>query len=398
MYLKIVVFINIFKMLLSFNDICLIPAVVSEIEHRSECNPYINEDLGLPMPLRLGCLPLFTAPMSSVINENNWQVFKENKINTIIPRSVDWETRLDLSDKTFIAVSLSEFEEIVKYVDFSDCRYICIDIANGHMKKLLDVCKKAKNVFGNRIQIMAGNIANPDTYYEYAKAGIDYVRVGIGTGSACTTSSNVGGIHYPMVSLLSKLKDNKQLVTSKIALSDCCYSNEKCEFNSIPKIIADGGFSNFDQIIKALAIGADYVMLGKIFAMSEEACGEIVYKDQIIPTKMDLTAFNDDERSVFEAAGFDKVYINKTIQVPYRKYYGMSTKRAQTEISGEATKTAEGIETLVPIKYTLAGWCDNFISYLRSAMSYCNSRNLQEFRKNAHVEQISANSFNAYYK
>ena len=76
----------------------------------------------------------------------------------------------------------------------------------------------------------------------------------------------------------------------------------------------------------------------------------------------------------------------------------MSTKKAQTEISGEATKTAEGIETLVPIKYTLAGWCDNFISYLRSAMSYCNSRNLQEFRENAHIEQISANSFNAYYK
>ena len=180
----------------------------------------------------------------------------------------------------------------------------------------------------------------------------------------CTTSAN-SSIHYPIVSLLSKLKDNKQLVTSKIALSDCCYSNEKCEFNSIPKIIADGGFSNFDQIIKALAIGADYVMLGKIFAMSEEACGEVV------PT-------------------MEEKYM--------RKYYGMSTKRAQTEISGEATKTAEGIETLVPIKYTLAGWCDNFISYLRSAMSYCNSRKLQEFRKNAHIEQISANSFNAYYK
>lgn len=351
-------------MLLSFNDICLIPAVVSDIEHRSECNPYINEDLGLPMPLRLGCLPLFTAPMSSVINENNWQIFKENKINTIIPRSVDWETRLDLSDKTFIAVSLSEFERLIDFYHPIQTIHICIDIANGHMKKLLDLCKLAKEKFGNYISIMAGNIANPDTYYEYAKVGIDYVRCGIGTSPICTTSAN-SGIHYPMVSLLSKLKNNKQLVTSKIALSDCCYSDEKCEFNSIPKIIADGGFSNFDQIIKALAIGADYVMLGKIFAMSEEACGEVV----------------------------------PTIEEKYmRKYYGMSTKKAQTEISGEATKTAEGIETLVPIKYTLAGWCDNFISYLRSAMSYCNSRTLEEFRKNAHIEQISANSFNAYYK
>ena len=343
-------------MLLSFNDICLIPAVVSEIEHRSECSPYLDN----------GMLPLFTAPMSSVINENNWQIFKENKINTIIPRSVDFDIRRELSHQTFVAVSLSEFEYLIDEV-FENVipAYICVDIANGHMQKLLDLCKQAKERFGDKIQLIAGNIANPDTYYEYAKAGIDYVRVGIGTGSACTTSSNVGGIHYPMVSLLSKLKDNKQLVTSKIVLSDCCYSNEKCEFNSIPKIIADGGFSNFDQIIKALAIGADYVMLGKIFAMSKEACGEVV----------------------------------PTIEEKYmRKYYGMSTKKAQTEISGEATKTAEGIETLVPIKYTLAGWCDNFISYLRSAMSYCDSRTLEEFRKNAHIEQISANSFNAYYK
>lgn len=346
-------------MLLSFNDICLIPATISDIEHRSECNPYINEDLGLPMPLRLECLPLFTAPMTSVIDENNWEIFKENKINTIIPRSVDWETRLDLSDKTFIAVSLSEFEDLIEFYHPIRTIYICVDIANGHMKKLLDLCKSAKEKFGNYISIMAGNIANPDTYYEYAKAGIDYIRCSIGSGSCCTTSSNVGGIHYPMVSLLQDIKHNKKYIVDHIA------EYGDIQYKSIPKIVADGGFSNFDQIIKALAIGADYVMLGKIFAMSEEACGEVVL----------------------------------TIEGKYmRKYYGMSTKRAQTEFGNTELKTAEGIETLVPIKYTLAGWCDNFMSYLRSAMSYCNSRNLQEFRKNAHIEQISANSFNAYYK
>ena len=349
-------------MLLSFNDICLIPAVVSEIEHRSECNPYINEDLGLP---------LFTAPMTSVIDENNWEIFKENKINTIIPRSVDWETRLDLSDKTFIAVSLSEFERLIDFYHPIQTIYVCVDIANGHMKKLLNLCKQAKEKFGDKIQIMAGNIANPDTYLEYAKVGIDYVRAAIGTSPVCLTSAN-NGIHYPMVSLLQKLVSHKNTVAVSIEWNG--KERRKCDgetdiyyspYKLVPKIVADGGFSNFDQIIKALAIGADYVMLGKIFAMSEEACGEVV----------------------------------PTIEEKYmRKYYGMSTKKAQTEINGEATKTAEGIETLVPIKYTLAGWCDNFISYLRSAMSYCNSRTLEEFRKNAHIEQISANSFNAYYK
>ena len=258
MYLKIVVFINIFKMLLSFNDICLIPAVVSEIEHRSECNPYLDNEM----------LPLFTAPMSSVINENNWQMFKKNKINTIIPRSVDWETRLDLSDKTFIAVSLSEFERLIDFYHPIQTIHICVDIANGHMKKLLDLCKLAKEKFGSYISIMAGNIANQGTYYEYAKAGIDYVRCGIGTSPICTTSAN-SGIHYPMASLLYELAWTKGNVQKFI-------SQGETEWKSVPKIIADGGFSNFDQIIKALAIGADYVMLGKIFAMSEEACGEVV--------------------------------------------------------------------------------------------------------------------------
>ena len=334
-------------MLLSFNDICLVPSVISDIEHRSECNPYLDNEM----------LPLFTAPMSSVINENNWQIFKENKINTIIPRTVDFKTRCSLYMDTFIAVSLSEFEYLIASSIPSSTMYICIDIANGHMKKLLDLCKKAKSIFGNKIQIMAGNIANPDTYYEYAKAGIDYVRCGIGTSPICTTSAN-SGVHYPMVSLLQEINYIKKDILNG-------YKGKLENYKSIPKIVADGGFSNFDQIIKALAIGADYVMLGKIFAMSEEACGEVMFN-------------HNGER--------------------IRKYYGMSTKKAQTEISGEATKTAEGIETLVPIKYTLAGWCDNFISYLRSAMSYCNSRTLTEFKQNAYFEQISANSFQAYYK
>lgn len=366
-------------MLLSFNDICLVPAIISDIEHRSECNPYLDN----------GMLPLFTAPMTSVINENNWKIFQENKINTIIPRSVNWETRLDLSDQTFIAVSLSEFEEVVKYVDFSDCRYICIDIANGHMKKLLDLCKKAKNVFGNRIQIMAGNIANPDTYYEYAKVGIDYVRCGIGTSPICTTSAN-SGIHYPMVSLLQEINYARKNVVEVITHED--YN----PYKSIPKIIADGGFSNFDQIIKALAIGADYVMLGKIFAMSEEACGEVT---ETVDTDyaIDITDIIVKKNKDIKTIGYNKIYATKAKPVRNRKYYGMSTKRAQSEFGNTELKTAEGIETLVPIKYTLAGWCDNFISYLRSAMSYTNSRNLNEF-KNTQYQQISANSFNAYYK
>lgn len=335
-------------MLLSFNDICIVPSIISNIESRSECCPYRNS-----------MLPLITAPMSSVIDENNWRIFQDNKINTIIPRTVDWEIRTKLASETFIAVSLIEFERIINYWNISESEfvYICVDIANGHMKKLLDLCKQAKEKFGDSIQIMTGNIANPKTYLEYAQAGIDYVRCSIGNSPVCLTAANTG-IFYPMVSLLQDIAWERQEVHNAREYGNTYYKSE-------PKVIADGGFSNFDQIIKALAIGADYVMLGKIFAMSEEACGEVV------PTK-------------------DEKYM--------RKYYGMSTKKAQSEFGNTELKTAEGIETLIPIKYTLAGWCDNFISYLRSAMSYCDSKNLDEFKKNATIKQISNNSFNSYFK
>ena len=363
-------------MLLSFNDICLIPAVISNIEHRSECSPYLDN----------GMLPLFTAPMSSVINQDNWEIFKGNKINTIIPRSVDWETRLDLSDKTFVAVSLSEFERLIDFYHPIQTIHICVDIANGHMQKLLNLCKQAKEKYGSSLQIMAGNIANPDAYYEYAKVGIDYIRAGVGVSPICTTSAN-SGVHYPMVSLLQEMVKHKKYIMS-------CRKHDKyirieCPYKSVPKIIADGGFSNFDQIIKALAIGADYVMLGKIFAMSVEACGDILNKSYF--------GYNVEKQGPFQ--DWIRKQDMSTIKFwdCWRAYYGMSTKKAQAEISGEAHKTAEGIETLVPIKYKLSGWIDNFISYLRSAMSYTNSRNLTEF-KNTKYEQISANAFQAYYK
>ena len=82
----------------------------------------------------------------------------------------------------FVALSLNEFKFCfddmlgVNEKDIDEPIYVCIDIANGHMKKLVDMCKRAKEKYGDKLVIMAGNIANPETYYKYAEAGIDYVR------------------------------------------------------------------------------------------------------------------------------------------------------------------------------------------------------------------------------
>lgn len=350
------------------NDIGLIPAKVTEIKHRNECSPY-NSDL---------MLPLFTAPMNAVINEHNYEKFIEQKINTIIPRGVPIATRLNLCTKTFVALSLQEFDTFInKYVDVlettEDVWYICVDIANGHMQWVLDLCAKAKEIYGGRLVLMAGNIANPDTYVEYAKIGVDFIRIGIGGGSTCTTSSKSTGFHYGMASLIKDVVDKRWEIQACIASAKSCHID--CKYKSVPFIVADGGFDSNDKIIKALALGADYVMIGKIFAQCEEACGD------------EITKYESQEQTITYQAGemYDEPYYKteirtKVLPVRCRVYYGMSTHRAQKETGKENLHTEEGIITYVPIKYTLLNWAIEFRDDLSSAMSYANAKNLNDFK------------------
>ena len=342
-------------MLYSLQDITLIPATISNISSRSECDPYV-EDM----------LPLFTAPMSSVINDKNWETFHNNKINTIIPRNIDLETRLNLCTKTFCAFSLDEFETHF-CVEISSKMWVLIDVANGHMEKLLNLCKKAKKLNSDNLIIMAGNVANPQTYIDYAFAGIDYCRMSIGSGSQCTTANT--GIFYPMGSLIINT------IKVRHMCRDYNYSEEEDEIPEIikwPKIVADGGFNTFGDIIKALALGADYIMLGKIFAKSVEACGEI--ETQITPLNYDILKDGPFDEWIRTQDISRIKFLNC-----YREYYGMSTKRAQLEFGKEGTKTEEGIHSIVPVMWYLDTWVTEFTDYLKSAMSYTNAKNLNGF-------------------
>ena len=98
---------NLYRMmeqLFSLDDIVLLPAILSKIKHRAQCSPYVREHELLPEINTK--LPLFTAPMSCVINEQNYQEFNKNGINTIIPRNIHINTRLKLAKDTFVALGL----------------------------------------------------------------------------------------------------------------------------------------------------------------------------------------------------------------------------------------------------------------------------------------------------
>lgn len=350
-------------MLYSLKEITIIPAIISNIDSRSECNPYYENEYKR--------LPLFTAPMSAVVGEKSFNNYFNNNIEPIIPRNIPIKRRLELLQQwdIFIAFSLNEIKEyLINFKIDTICTgtfKILIDIANGNMKKMFDIVKQLKEIYNSKIIIMAGNIANPETYEEYCKAGIDYCRVGIGGGSSCNTSTFTG-IHYPMGSLLKEC--NKIKITH-----NHFYENFPNIINSAytkqypaTKIIADGGIKGYADIIKCLALGADYVMCGSVFAKMKESEGEIILDD------------------------------NKAIL--YKKFYGMSTPKAQIELGGDGSKATEGNETLIPVEYTMEEWVNNFTAYLKSTMSYCGKRTLEEFIGKVQTDIMSENSINSINK
>ena len=348
----------------SLKDITVVQAPIGKYLHRANVNPYT-------IICGREVYPIFVSPMASVTDENNYKEWIKNKLTPVVPRSIrttqSFKERMKIAEETFVSISLQEAEEeLLKMEVKEDTKkiYICIDIANGNLQNLYYTCKRLKKMFKDKICIMTGNTANPKTYKYYADNGIDWMRVGIGLGSRCTTACNVS-IYYPPATLLDELHREKLI-----------YAKEN-NGDAPTKIILDGGITNFDEIQKALALGADAVMSGYIFALSEEACGEIGYAKSIdefakenFISKEDYDQLSEEEKKQYK---------------PYRDYYGMSTKKAQHIVNGKATKTAEGISKPVPVQYPVSKWVDNMQSYMRSAMTYTNSGNLKEFQENTQL-------------
>lgn len=368
------------------SDVNIVQADISFINHRAECNPYVkfpNMDNDF--------YPVVVAPMGAVTNEHNYKTWLNEKFMCVVPRTVDVEKRLEIMYEAFASFSLSEAEDILRFVDLKGkTAYVCIDIAHGTMNRLYEVCKYLKHHYGQQMIIMTGNVANPNAYVYYANAGIDYLRACIGTGSRCTTSANVG-VHYPTATLLDELRMEKE--------------RWEIEFGrpAPTKIIADGGIANFDDIQKCLALGADLVMSGSIFAKSWEACGNVGYMH---PDNLNMTDAIPEKVYFDKISGFEKAlkdmlqdydkYQEEIAQVteslskmkkrkPYREYMGMSTKKMQLATGGSGKTTAEGISRPIPVEYNINKWADNMKSFLVSVMSYTDSKTLEELARNSEL-------------
>lgn len=331
-----VFFVNGDNVKFDFNDIVIVPARESRIRSRKEIDVFDENRR----------LPLIVAPMDTVIDEKNYEIFLDNNLYVCLPRGIHKKNPTGDFGEAFVSLGLKEAEQVCESEKLPGKR-ILIDVANGHSQRVIGVAKAIKEKFGDTVELMVGNIANPETYLDYAKMGVDWVRCGIGGGQVCLTSANTG-VHYPMASLVSE-----------------CFEL-KTRYGCKTKIVADGGFRNFDEINKALALGADAVMLGSMFNKCIESCGSNWIFDQ----EKNEYIFVDDALAL---------KLLRDGQEVYKSYRGMSTKEVQAKWGKEKLTTSEGISKYNKVGYELSGWIENFQDYLRSAMSYTNAGLLSEF-------------------
>lgn len=353
-------------MLFDFDDIVIIPTISSPINTRKEIVPFDSN----------GFLPLMTAPMDTVVDLNNKDIFIQNKVHVVLPRNV----MCDNCD-VFVSYGLDQFiDYFITTKRTSDKPFkVLIDIANGHMEKLINTAKLAKKLYGDDMILMVGNVANPSTFKKYCDIGVDYVRVGIGNGGGCLTTVQTG-IGFPMAPLIQ----------------NCSIIKHQLQTNT--KIVADGGFKKYSDIIKALGLGADYVMLGSIFNKALESAGETINSHESpVYTKSDLSEriyygevidqYTEDAKRMHEAS------------ITLRKVFrGMSTKEVQKKWGKDDLVTSEGVVKSHKVEYTLSGWCKNFEDYLRSAMSYTGKKELHQFIGGVQYEMITQNAFKRFDK
>jgi IMP dehydrogenase len=241
------------------------------------------------------------------------------------------------------AVGVLDYDRVDMLVD-RDVDVICVDTSHGHKEIVLETVRQIKSAYD--IEVVAGNIATAQAAEDLIKAGADCLRVGIGPGAICTTRI-VAGVGVPQVT----------------AIMECTRVGAA---NGVP-VMADGGVRHSGDIAKALAAGANAVMMGSLFAGLDESPGELI------------------------------IYRGRR----FKSYRGMGSMDAM--LAGSADRynqdakdyrklVPEGVEGRVPYRGTLEDFVHQLCGGLRSGMDHCGSQTVDEFRTKAKFLRVSSAS------
>lgn len=315
---------------LSYQDISLVPRNLSQVKSRQEINLSLNlASNGTRYNLRLPVLP---APMDTICSVEMCRILSKNGMLGMIHRFQPVETRKDnyniLKDDgldAVIAVGLDE-KEIIDEFYSNGARAFIVDVANGFNTAVEPTIKQIRGL--KNTYIICGNVDSEEGFNYLSDLGVDAIRVGIGTGSMCTTSI-MTGVGQGIVSSIQECRSIKEKIGSKSL------------------IIADGGIRVVGDIAKALTVGADAVMVGRMFAGTKEAEGNILkYNGKL-----------------------------------YKAYRGSASYAVQQK-RGKNPYYVEGDETIVEYKGGVQNILDQIDAGLRSSMSYMATTNLDQLKQN----------------
>jgi len=226
----------------------------------------------------------------------------------------------------------------------SKCNIVCVDIANGYIKKLVDFCIKVRELIPDCI-LIAGNVVSREMVEELILNGkVDIVKVGIGSGSVCTTRLQTG-VGMPQLS----------------SIIECSDAAHGCNGH----IISDGGITCPGDAAKAFGAGADFVMLGSILAGHDESGGELIEE-------------NDEK---------------------YKVFYGMSSDTAMNKHYGGVNKyrSSEGKTVKIKYKGSVENTINDLLGGIRSTCTYVNAKNLKDLSKCTTFMRVN-NQVNNIYK
>jgi GMP reductase len=236
---------------------------------------------------------------------------------------------------------------------------ICIDVANGYQQSFVDFIKKIKDTDKNQqTVIMAGNVVTPEMTEELILAGASIVKIGIGPGAFCLTRK-VTGIGYSQLSAVIECADAAHGLGGMIC--------------------ADGGLTVPGDFAKAYSAGADFTMVGGMFAGHDESCGEIITK-RFITNELD-----ENDEQIVETKYF-------------KRAYGMSSKEAMEKYNGgvKEYRASEGKSVDVPYRGPVKNTITEILGGIRSACSYMGAKNIKELPKRATFIQVTQQKNNIF--
>jgi IMP dehydrogenase len=337
------------KEALTFDDVTMVPKYSEILPSEANTEIYLSNNLKLKIPILSSAMDTVTESKMAIA------IAKVGGIG-VIHRNLDIKKQIleikKVKLKKLIVgaavgagpLELKRAEAILKEkVDL-----IVVDTAHGHSKKVAEIIKKIKKKKDKKTCLCAGNIATAEAAKFLIKLGVDIIKVGIGPGSICTTRL-IAGIGVPQLSAILEVKKGAK--------------------NKNVKIISDGGIKYSGDIAKALAAGADGVMIGSLFAGTSEAPGKLIKKNGKLYKKF---------RGMGSVGAMNKGSADRYFQ------------KKQNDVS---KYVPEGVEGLVKFKGDVGNIIYKLVGGLKSSMGYLGSKKIINLRNKPNFIKITKAGF-----